>query len=346
MTLYAAPHAARARSARAALAAVLLALGVGLAFAGSVAAHDLAAGPPRPDLLSIATAWSFDPFAATAIALSVAAYLWLVRRVDRLHPDHPWPRRRTVYFVAGMVTLALAIMSPIDTLSDDLASVHMVQHALLLMVIPPLLAASGPATLALRASTRSVRDRWLLPALHSRVLAVVTFPVVGWIAFVAVLWGTHYSPIYDLALLDPRVHIAEHVAYLVAACLFWWPIASPDPLRWRMPTPAKILYVLLQLPQMSFLSVTILTASQLLYPAYLNRSPVYGVDALSDQQASGAIMWLIGDMMFIGELLWLIAQWMREEEVATRREDARLDRLALERAAASRRPTLGADDPR
>ncbi len=202
----------------------------------------------------------------------------------------------------------------------------MAQHMLLLMVAPPLFAASGPASLLLRAAPHRVRVRWILPVLHSRVVAALTYPPVAWIAFVGVMWLTHYSPIYNQALLDPNVHIAEHVSYIVAGCLFWWPVCSPDPLRWRLSPIAKLLYVMTQMPQMSFLAVTIMNADRLLYAAYANRSLVYGVTALADQQASGAVMWLAGDMMFILEILLIIAAWMRDDEAEARRADALLDR--------------------
>lgn len=292
----------------------------------AVSAHDLTASGPAPDLVSILTAWTFEPTVVVGLLAMVVAYVWLVRRVDRGHPAHPWPRRRTAFFGASVATFGLALLSPIDTLSTDLASVHMVQHMLLMMVGPPLMAASAPATLALRAATPAVRGRWLLPILHSRILAAITFPPVGWLTFTLVLWGTHYSAIYDLALLNPTVHVGEHLLYIVAACLFWWPVSSPDPLRWRLSYPAKLGYVFLQLPQMSFLSVTILGAPRLLYEAYLNRSVIYGVDPLADQATSAAIMWVGGDLMFIGSLLVIVAAWMRHEEGETRREDARLDR--------------------
>lgn len=298
-----------------------------LALPSAVGAHELGVTPTATDLGSILQQWSFEPGPSVGILLSTALYLWLVRRVDRAHPAHPWPRRRLALFLLGMASLVLAVLSPIDALSDDLGTVHMVQHMLLLMAVPPLLAGSAPATLLLRASTRRVRERWVLPALHSRVLAILTFPVVGWIAFAGVLWATHYGPIYDLALRDPTVHIGEHLAYLVAASLFWWPVFSPDPLRWRMPAPARLLYVLLQMPQMSFLSVTILGAPRLLYEAYQGRTAAFGLDAMADQANSAAIMWIVGDMMFVLAMLFVVGQWMREQEVEERRVDARLDRL-------------------
>jgi len=259
----------------------------------------------------------------------------MARRVDRAHRGHPWPRYRTALFLAGLAAIGIALLSPIDTLSDDLATVHMVQHMLLMLVAPPLLAASGIVTLALRASSRRTRERWLLPFLHSRLVTAISFPLVGWLAFAGVLWGTHYTAIYNLALLDPTVHVLEHLAYLVAASLFWWPVFSPDPTRWRMTPPAKLLYVLLQMPHMSFLAVSVLDAPRLLYDAYANRSLAFGINPLADQQTSAAVMWISGDLMLALAMGVVLYQWMRQEEAEAVRVDARLDREAERRSRAA-----------
>ncbi len=300
----------------------------------SAAAHGVGTAPPPPNPVALLLAWSLDPVPIVGLLLAAGAYLGLVRWGDRLHVGHPWPTARTAAFLGGLGFLALALLSPIDTLSADLASVHMVQHMLLMQMAPPLLAAGAPMTALLRAATPRIRSRVLLPFLHGRLVGAITHPVVAWVAVAGVLWGTHYSAIYNAALLDENVHVAEHLLYLITACLFWGPIFSPDPVRRRMPTPVQIAYVLLQMPQMSFLAVTIMQAPHLLYPAYLNRSLAYGIDPLVDQQASGALMWVGGDMMFLMAATILVRRWMREAERSAAREDARLDRLAALRAAA------------
>lgn len=312
-----------------AAASVLTAAGV-LASASAALAHGTAGQPPPTDAGSILSAWVFDPLPILGIVASTALYLAAARRVDRDHPGNPWPRRRTAAFLIGAVATLLALVSPIDALADDLAWVHMIQHSILVFLGAPCLVASGVGTLALRAASPAVRDRYLIPFLHSRFLTVVTFPLVGWFAMIAVMWGTHYSDVYNAALLDPTTHALEHVAFIVAALLFWTPIFSPDPLRWRLSPPAKILYLLSQLPTMSWLAVSILNASVVLWPAYLGRSTAFGMQPLADQQLAGAIMWGLGDgafMIAMGLVLW---EWMKSEEVESVRVDAR---LAGERSA-------------
>ncbi len=302
-----------------------------LVLAGSVLAHG-GTGPPPTDPLSIATAWVFDPLPVIGIVVSTFLYLWAVRRVDRAHPGNPWPRLRTAYFLVGIASVAAALISPLDGLADDLSSVHMIQHSVLIFLGAPCLVASGVATLALRVATPSARDRWLLPFLHSRVVQAITFPLVGWFAMIAVMWGTHFSVLYDLALRDETVHALEHLAFLGAALLFWTPIFSPDPLRWRLSHPAKVLYLLSQMPTMSWLAVSILNAGVVLWPTYLARTPYFGISALADQQLSGAIMWGLGDGAFMVAMLLVIYDWMKQDEKEAARMDARLDRVKSARS--------------
>jgi len=101
-------------------------------------------GQPTPNDADPTGDWyAFWANGRVSLMASAAAYAWLVMRVDRLHPGHPGPRHRTAFFLGGLGSLALAILSPIDALSDSLATVHMVQHMLLLMAAAPLFARAG-----------------------------------------------------------------------------------------------------------------------------------------------------------------------------------------------------------
>lgn len=291
-------------------------------------------GRPVPeDAIGFLLAWHADPWVIVPVALAAWGYLELVRSVNRRHPTNPWPRVRVGFWLGGLLAIVLALLSPIDAFSEHLLTVHMVQHMLLTVVAPPLLAASGIGTLLLRAASPRTRHRLLLPIMHGP-LSVLLFPPIGWIAFAAVLWGSHMSGLYNLALVDPTIHVLEHVMYLAAATLFWWPIFSPDPLRWRLHPGVRLLLVFGQLPSMSFLAVVLLTAPAVLYPAYVGRAELFGIEALVDQQAAAALMWVMGDMALIGAALLIVAEWMRRAEGQDARVDARIAR-SRERGAPS-----------
>lgn len=297
-----------------------------LAFAVPAQAHGGTSAQVPTDPIGIALAWHLDVPIMLAMFAAGAMYATAVNSVNEAHPANRWPRRRSVLFVIGLVALGLALLSPLDTLSGELFSVHVLQHLLLVAIAPPLLAASGIGTLALRAATRTTRDGYLLPFLHSRVVSTLTFPLVGWLALPAVMWGSHFSQLYNLALLDDGIHAVEHLLYVVAASLFWWPLLSPDPLRWRLHPAAKAFAVLTQMPAMSFLALTIINSRSPLYPAYLGRSTAFGIDTLAEQQIAGSLMWLMGDITLLAAGAAVLVGWFRYEEEETKRVDARLDR--------------------
>lgn len=289
-------------------------------------AHGASQGPPPTDALGIALAWHLDVSILLALAIAGALYVSAARAVTLAHAGNPWPARRTAAFVAGLVAIALSLLSPIDTLSDDLLTVHVIQHMLLVSVAAPLFALSGIGTLALRAASPDLRNRYLLPFLHSRLVAALTFPVVGFIAFIGVMWGSHFTTLYNAALLDEGIHAIEHLLYLAAASLFWWPLLSPDPLRWRLHPGARFLALLAQVPPMSFLAITIIGASTPLYPAYIGRTDAFGIDALTDQWVAGSLMWAAGDLALVLPVIAILVALVRHDEAEAKRIDAHLDR--------------------
>ena len=305
---------------------VLLPVVAWLALAVPAQAHGSASGAVPTDALGIALAWHLDFPIILGLLVAGALYFSAITSVNEAHPGNRWPHARSIFFMLALVAIGLALLSPLDTLSDDLLTVHMLQHLLLVAVAPPLLAASGIGTLALRAASRATRDRHLLPFLHSRLVSALTFPLVGWLALPAVMWGTHFTNVYDLALVDDGVHAIEHLLYVAAASLFWWPLMSPDPLRWRIHPGAKIFIVLTQMPAMSLLAITIINSPAPLYPAYLGRSAAFGIDTLAEQQIAGSVMWLAGDITLLAAAAALFVRLFRHEEAETKRVDARLDR--------------------
>lgn len=304
-----------------------------LAAAPVVAAHGTTP-PEPPTAASLLLGWTFEPLPTLGIAVALIVWWRLVRRVDAAHPAHPVPRRRSVAFGLGMAAIAVALQSGIGAYDTALFSVHMVQHVLLTFVAAPLIALSGPITLLLRAATPDVRRRWILPVLHSRVLRVAAFPVVSWLAFAAVMWASHFSPLFDAALEDPLAHDLEHGLFLGTALLFWWPVVAVDPAPWRMPYPARALYVFLQMPQNTFLAVVLLGATSVLYPHYASTGRTFGSTPLADQGTAAGIMWIVGDVVFLVAILAIIAAWMRAEARDADRTDRRAD---VERAAIRRR---------
>jgi putative copper resistance protein D len=300
-------------------------------FPSWVLAHGAAA--PAPTFPALVLAWRPEPLVLVPIGIAAAAWIWLARIVATRHPAHPPPAWRTAALLGGLAVIAIALTSPIEAYEGELFSVHMLQHMLLEFVAAPLLLLGAPATLALRAASPSVRRR-LLAVLHSRVVAVVSFPLLAWLLFAAVNWGWHFSTLYDQALANPWLHDLQHVTFLAAALLFWWPVVGADPARWRLAYPVRLFYLFLAMPQNSFLGVALMSAP-VLYPHYAAQAHLrtWGPTPLVDQGIGGMLMWVGGDVVFLFAMGLVVAAWVRQEDRRSARLDARLDAEAAERAA-------------
>jgi len=292
--------------------------------AGTALAHG-PVPPTPPDLAGLLLDWTFEPLPTLGLLAAVAWWTWAVRRVNALHPGNQVPGRRSVAFGLGVAALAFALLSGIDRYDTTLFSVHMVQHILIALIAAPLIALSAPITLLLRVASHETRVRWILPVLHSRIVEVIAFPVVTWLLFAAVMWGSHFSKLFDAALEDPLIHDAEHLLFLSTALLFWWPAVALDPGPWRMSHPLRALYVFLQMPQNTFLAVIILAAQAPLYPHYATLVRSWGPTPLEDQMAAAGLMWLVGDLVFLTAILGIVYGWMRSDARDTARQDRRAD---------------------
>ncbi len=305
---------------------------------GTVTAHGLSPVDP-PDAANLILGWDIDPVVALGLFVAAVGWWFLLRLIDRGHPVHPVPHRQRWLFLAGLGVIAVALQSGIARYDTTLFSLHMVQHLLLTLVAPPLLALAAPLTQLLRAASPATRQRVLLPFLHSRIVGLIGHPVVAWLVFAGVMWGTHFSGLFDQSLEDRLVHDLEHGLFLAAGLLFWWPLVAVDPAPGRMTYPARIAYVFLQLPQASFLAMAILFAEHPLYAHYVTLGAPYGIDALADQRLAAGIMWFVGDVIFLVATLAVLAGWMRSESKSSATADRRVDaeRAALrEREAAFR----------
>jgi len=308
---------------RALVPLVLLLLGLPV----PVLAHGPDPGPP--DVGLIVTGWSFHVEVWLPVLLAGWAYWAAMRRVNAAHPTNPVPRYRWWAWLGGLATLIVALASPIERYDTTLFSVHMVQHLLLAFVAAPLLMLGAPITLLLRVATPQGRKRIILPILHSRVMKVLANPLVTWGLFALVMWGSHFSPLFDAALEDPFIHFVEHGLFLGTAMLFWWPVIGADPGPYRLPHAARVGYLALGMPFGTFLGLAIFSSTTVMYPHYATLGRTWGPPPLEDQALAGGIMWVGGDAVFLLALVLAVAVWLRSEEASAKRVDAQLDREAL-----------------
>jgi cytochrome c oxidase assembly factor CtaG len=290
---------------------------------------------PRFTLSRVFTDWDLVSVATLAILVTAGLYLLGVERMRR-RGDH-WPVGRTLAFVGGgMGSAAIATVSGLGVYDDTLLSVHMVQHMILAMIVPLMMALGAPVTLALRTLPRRPR-RWLLAVIHSRVAKVLSFPPLTFTLFVITPWALYFSGWYAASLHHDVLHDLTHLHMVVVGCLFFWPLVGVDPLPGRISYPARMMLTVLTLPFHAFMGVTIMAQERLMggrwYPD-LHQGPMgaWLPDPHVDQQVAGGILWSSGDAVGLLFFAVLFVQWVRSSMREAVREDRRLDLLEAREA--------------
>ena len=273
--------------------------------------------PPEPHDLS--GAWNLDPVLLGGLLLAFWAY-WRGQTSGPRRPVDSWRAR---CFAVALVALGLALLSPLDALSGALASAHMVQHLLLLLVAAPLLALSAPSSAILRGSPLALRrasGRWRrrLGLTHGN-LGVLRHPAVVWLLSVGVLWFWHAAAPYDATLDNEFLHVLEHASFLVTAVLFWQVVVGGRGAA-RVSGGLGVLLVFAMAMQSVFLSVLLTFARTPWYSGYAETTAPWGLDPLTDQQLAGVIMWIPAGGIYLVVALALLVTWIR----ATEREDVAL----------------------
>ncbi|GGQ52705.1 cytochrome c oxidase assembly protein [Couchioplanes azureus] len=276
---------------------------------------------------------SLTSLIALFLLVAAAVYLYGVHRM-RQRGDH-WPPGRTAAFLAGgLGSIAAVTVTGIEAYDTTLISVHMVQHMVLSMVGPIFLALGAPVTLALR--TLPVRHRKLLLAvLHSRVVRVVTFPLVAFGIFIANPFVLYFTGLYRATLEHAWLHEFIHVHFIVTGCLFFWPLLGLDPLPNRWPYPARALLMVLSVPFHTVLGLTIMQSKTLLGGDWYPNLQLSWMDPFSDQVTAGGILWAGGEIVSVTMLGILVLQWIRQSEREAKRIDRALDRAEAEDRAAT-----------
>jgi len=231
--------------------------------------------------------WRLDPGLVATLLAAAGLYLAGARRARR------WPAARTAAFLAGLLLLALALESGLHAVGERLLSVHMVQHLVLLVAVPPLLLAGAPQALALRTLPPAPR-RALAGLLSGRAARIASHPVTVLAVLSVVVAGAHLPAVYDAAVRQPLLHDLEHVVFLAAALLFWIPVLAVPPAP-HAPSPlVRLLLVIGSAPPMAAVGVALATAGSVVYPPYAGGAAAYGTTALADQRLAGTIMWVAG----------------------------------------------------
>jgi putative membrane protein len=221
-------------------------------------------------------------------------------RVHRQKPDR-FPLSSLALYLAGIVALAVAF-SPLAALDDQLLTIHMVQHLLLLIVAPPLLLLGAPQTPIVRALPPAIAKRTVGLVAKSRcgrrLLAGATNPVTGLVLFAAVMLGWHLPGPFEAALRSDDWHVVEHGCMIGAGVLFWYPVIRPWPAAECWSRWALVPYLLVADGANSVVAAFMVFSGRLLYSTYAGLPRLNGISPIDDQIIAGAIMWVPGSILF------------------------------------------------
>jgi len=249
------------------------------------------------------TGWDLDPSVLIGCLMLAVIYVLLV------------PLRRVVHILAwmtGVGVLLVALVSPLDPLSDEyLFSAHMLQHLLLILAVPPLLLWGIPQD----SMESALRVGWV-----GRVEHRLHRPVLLWLLATMTLTLWHLPALYNAALANEGVHIVMHLMFLVTWTMYWWLVLAPVPQR-RLPPGVAILYLFSAGLVNVVLGIifTFLPPGQ--YPQYLHPAdergwlPLlrgqWGLTPAVDQQWGGLLMWVPAGLIFLVAMLVAASRWYR-----------------------------------
>ncbi len=257
------------------------------------------------------TSASVHPSTVIGTVVFTGLYLWGIgpaRRRWQLSPLGA-PAWRVWCFLTASALLLVTLNGPLHDLSDSyLFSAHMVQHLVLTLLIPPLWLLGLPDWLV-RAAIRPRGVRGVARTLTQPLLAFGVYNVV----FIA--W--HVPGIYEAALEHHGLHIVEHLMFIAAAVMLWWPAVDPSPELSRMGPPMRLFYLFAVGIPMSVVAALVTMSDSVLYawyavqprvPGLLNMSPI------DDQRLGGLIMWVPGGLSWWVAISVIFFRWARREE--------------------------------
>ncbi len=249
----------------------------------------------------LTSAWHWHPSVLLGIAAVFLAYGAALRfRFSQA----------VLYFGGGLLVLLVALLSPLHTLGETyLFSAHMLQHLLLLLVVPPLLLRGLVPELAQRAI------RWMLVRLLEQQLRR---PLLAWGLGLGMMWLWHLPALYNASLVHEWIHVVEHLSFLLTAVIFWWPVMAPLE-EARLSPLIGVIYLFTAMIASGVLGIMLTFAAPGLYPAYLDPPDRLGILPLlrggwgltpeSDQQIGGLLMWVPGSFAYLVAIMSLLARW-------------------------------------
>jgi putative membrane protein len=223
----------------------------------------------------------------------------------RLHLTSPEviPTWRAGSFLLGVFLIWLALGSPLAAFDEQLLTVHMIQHLLLMTFAPPLILIGAPVMPVLHGLPKSFVQSIVSPLFRwpplQRAGHILSQPLVCWFAATAALVCWHIPSAFTLALRSEAWHVVEHISFLTAGFLFWWPVIQPWPSAAKVPQWSILLYLFLATLPCDVLSGFLMFSDRVAYRIYLSAPRNFDISVLADQECAAALMWTCVTIVYL-----------------------------------------------
>lgn len=257
--------------------------------------------------------WTFSPTVIAGVTVICVAYVWAWRRARRPGMPHPPGYGRLGLFTGSMLLLIAALISPVDSISDNLMFMHMVQHLLLLDVVPILLILSLTKGL-LRPVTRR------LTSIEERA-GFLAHPVMAVALYVGFMGVWHLPGMYDLALAHANIHKLEHLCFLAGGTFYWWHLLSPIKPRAGLSGMGAIVYMAVTKFFVGMLGIILVFAPHPIYAWYVSHPHYWSLTPHADQSLGGAVMALEQSVVMASALVYVIYRMFNDSEREAQRQE-------------------------
>jgi putative membrane protein len=268
----------------------------------------------HPMAVAVDAGWTFAPIVLLALAGYATVYTLRWRRAREQGGPRVAGYGRLVLWWCGILALFLALISPIDRVGEQLATVHMVQH-LLIADVAPIFFTVALTKWILRPVTRHVHR-------IERAAGPFGHPAFGVVAYVGAMWLWHIPTMYDAALEHSAIHTLEHLSFAAAGLLYWWHLLSPIRSRMRLGGMGPIIYMASTKILVGFLGVLLAFAPSVLFSFYDTGGERWGLSPLDDQHVAGLVMALEQSIVMGIALAYLFFRMLAESDA----EDQRAER--------------------
>lgn len=272
----------------------------------------------------------FEPLQIIALTAVGAAYG--LRATGLARERRPVPASRVGCFYAGIGVVAVAFVSPIGHLGEELVFMHMIQHLLL---------GDLAALLIVLGLTRAL----IQPLLAIRPIARLQFlalPLVALPLWIVSLYVWHLPALYDAAVTSPALHALMHASFIGFGILMWMPLFGPLPVPNWFGGGAQLAYTAVARLAAAALGNVLMWSGTVLYTAYAAGQAEWGISPLADQSVAGAIMMAEGMVVTLGMLAWILLRWAERDTEKQRLLDLARERgVALDEGRAERAVTAG-----